>query len=89
MGRHVDGPLQLSGVQHFQAVAEFPNCTQLGQAVGIKGVAFQNVSNTCFSPASPVPSPGNGGGEWSQVGGGRLWVGHEAIEIGHRKVGVQ
>src|SRR6266436_5480483 len=43
MSRHVDGPFQLPRPEHFQAIAQFSHLAQLRQAVGIEGVAFQNV----------------------------------------------
>src|SRR6266446_6893717 len=43
MSRHVDGPLQLTRTEHFQAIAQFSHLAQLRQTIGIERVAFQNV----------------------------------------------
>src|SRR6266481_3912167 len=45
MSRHVDGPFQLPRTEHFQAIAQFSHLAQLREAVGIEGVAFQNVQS--------------------------------------------
>src|SRR5882724_7681727 len=43
MSRHVDGPLQLTRPEHFQAIAQFSHFAQLRQTIGIERVASQNV----------------------------------------------